>query len=51
MGHAIVDYPDVKRMLLTMRAQTRAARAICYATAVAIDSVSPCATSRTFLFE
>ncbi len=37
MGHAIVDYPDVKRMLLTMRAQTRAARAICYATAVAID--------------
>ena len=37
MGHAIIDYPDVKRMLLTMRAQTRAARAICYATAVAID--------------
>jgi hypothetical protein len=37
MGHAIADYPDVKRMLLTMRAQTRAARAICYATAVAID--------------
>lgn len=37
MGHAIVDYPDVRRMLLTMRAQTRAARAICYATAVAID--------------
>jgi hypothetical protein len=37
MGHAIADYPDVRRMLLTMRAQTRAARAICYATAVAID--------------
>jgi acyl-CoA dehydrogenase len=37
MGHVIADYPDVKRMLLTMRAQTRAARAICYATAVAID--------------
>src|SRR5215204_1336992 len=36
-SHAIIDYPDVKRMLLTMRAQTRAARAICYATAVAID--------------
>jgi alkylation response protein AidB-like acyl-CoA dehydrogenase len=36
-GHAIIAYPDVKRMLLTMRAQTRAARAICYATAVAID--------------
>ena len=33
----IVAHPDVKRMLLTMRAQTRAARAICYATAVAID--------------
>src|SRR5665647_943148 len=36
-GHAIVDYPDVKRMLLTMRALTGAARAICYATAVALD--------------
>jgi alkylation response protein AidB-like acyl-CoA dehydrogenase len=34
---AIVHYPDVKRMLLTMRALTRAARAICYTTAVAID--------------
>src|SRR5262249_30129950 len=33
----IVDYPDVRRMLLTMRGLTRAARAICYATAVAID--------------
>jgi hypothetical protein len=37
MGHAIVDYPDVKRMLLTMRAMTGAARAICYATGVALD--------------
>ena len=36
-GHAIVDYPDVKRMLLTMRSLTGAARAICYATGVAID--------------
>ncbi|HEX5507893.1 MAG TPA: acyl-CoA dehydrogenase, partial [Pseudolabrys sp.] len=36
-GGAIVHYPDVKRMLLTMRALTRAARAICYTTAVAID--------------
>src|SRR5476651_1598163 len=26
-GHAIIDYPDVKRMLLTMRALTGAARA------------------------
>jgi acyl-CoA dehydrogenase len=33
----IIDFPDVKRMLLTMRGLTRAARAICYATAVAID--------------
>ena len=36
-GHAIIDYPDVKRMLLTMRSLTGAARAICYATAVALD--------------
>jgi acyl-CoA dehydrogenase len=33
----IIHYPDVKRMLLTMRALTGAARAICYATGVAID--------------
>ena len=37
---AIINYPDVKRMLLTMRALTGAARAICYATAVAIDRSS-----------
>ncbi|MBI1203513.1 MAG: acyl-CoA dehydrogenase [Rhodopseudomonas sp.] len=37
MGHAIIDYPDVKRMALTMRALTAAARAICYATGVALD--------------
>jgi alkylation response protein AidB-like acyl-CoA dehydrogenase len=36
-GGAIVNYPDVKRMLLTMRGLTGAARAICYATAVALD--------------
>jgi len=36
-GNAIIAYPDVKRMLLTMRALTGAARAICYATAVALD--------------
>jgi acyl-CoA dehydrogenase len=35
--NAIIAYPDVKRMLLTMRALTGAARAICYATAVEID--------------
>jgi alkylation response protein AidB-like acyl-CoA dehydrogenase len=34
---AIIEHPDVKRMLLSMRALTRAARAIAYATAVAID--------------
>jgi acyl-CoA dehydrogenase len=34
---SIIAHPDVKRMLLTMRALTGAARAICYATAVAID--------------
>src|SRR6266446_4327748 len=33
----IIAHPDVKRMLLTMRAFTRAARALCYATAVALD--------------
>src|SRR5262249_30950879 len=33
----IIMHPDVKRMLLTMRALTNAARAICYATAVALD--------------
>jgi alkylation response protein AidB-like acyl-CoA dehydrogenase len=33
----IIGYPDVKRMLLTMRALTHAARSICYATGVAID--------------
>jgi alkylation response protein AidB-like acyl-CoA dehydrogenase len=34
---AIIAYPDVARMLLTMRALTAAARAICYTTGVAID--------------
>ena len=33
----IIAHPDVKRMLMTMRALTQAARAICYATAVALD--------------
>ncbi len=33
----IIHYPDVKRMLLTMRGLTGAARAICYATAIALD--------------
>ena len=34
----IADHPDVRRMLLTMKAMTRAARAICYATAREIDA-------------
>jgi alkylation response protein AidB-like acyl-CoA dehydrogenase len=33
----IVAHPDVKRMLMTMRALTQAARTICYATAMALD--------------
>jgi alkylation response protein AidB-like acyl-CoA dehydrogenase len=33
----IIAHPDVKRMLLTMRTLTQAARAICYATAMALD--------------
>jgi acyl-CoA dehydrogenase len=33
----LIAYPDVKRMLLTMRSLTAAARAICYATAMALD--------------
>ncbi|ORE91224.1 acyl-CoA dehydrogenase [Stappia sp. 22II-S9-Z10] len=37
----IAYHPDVKRMLLTMRGLTRAARAICYACAVAIDRGRP----------
>jgi len=37
VSSAIIAHPDVRRMLLSMRSQTRAARAICYATAVAID--------------
>jgi acyl-CoA dehydrogenase len=33
----IIMHPDVRRMLLTMRALTQAARAICYSTAMALD--------------
>ncbi|WP_342359124.1 acyl-CoA dehydrogenase [Terrarubrum flagellatum] len=33
----IIEHPDVQRMLLTMRASTRAARAICFMTAAALD--------------
>ena len=33
----IIEHPDVKRMLMEMRSKTAAARAICYATAHALD--------------
>jgi acyl-CoA dehydrogenase len=33
----IIAHPDIKRMLMTMRALTQAARTICYATAIALD--------------
>jgi hypothetical protein len=39
-SHAIIVHPDVKRMLLQMRALTGAARTICYSTAVALDIAS-----------
>ena len=34
----IIEHPDIRRMLLTMKASTAAARAICYATGVALDT-------------
>jgi butyryl-CoA dehydrogenase len=34
---AIIAHPDVRRMLMTMKASTAAARAICYLTAAATD--------------
>jgi acyl-CoA dehydrogenase len=33
----IIEHPDIRRSLLTMKALTRAARSICYATAAEID--------------
>ena len=36
-GKSIIEHPDVRKMLLTMRAKTNAARAICYLTAAAED--------------
>jgi hypothetical protein len=45
----IIAHPDVRRMLLTMRAQTEAVRALCYATALALDlaHAAPDAAQRT----
>jgi hypothetical protein len=37
-GAMIIEHPDVRRMLLTMKAKAQAARLICYACAVAVDS-------------
>ncbi|MEQ1491102.1 MAG: acyl-CoA dehydrogenase [Terricaulis sp.] len=34
----IIEHPDVRRMLMTMKAKIQAGRAICYATAVAADA-------------
>ncbi|WP_135210851.1 acyl-CoA dehydrogenase [Vitreimonas flagellata] len=36
-GALIIEHPDVRRMLMTMRAKIQAGRAICYACAVAAD--------------
>jgi acyl-CoA dehydrogenase len=36
----IIQHPDVKRMLLEMRAKTAAARALCMATAAALDGAA-----------
>ena len=49
----IIAHPDVKRMLLTMRALTRAARAISYTTAVSLDRAqkSPDAAARQIAHE
>jgi len=37
-GVVIIEHPDVRRMLMTMRAKIQAGRAICYACAVAADA-------------
>lgn len=40
----IIEHPDIRRTLFTMKSMTDAARAICYATAVAIDGAEAAAT-------
>lgn len=42
---SIIKHPDVRRMLLTMKAMTQAARAICLATAREIDIARQAATA------
>jgi alkylation response protein AidB-like acyl-CoA dehydrogenase len=41
----LIDLPDVRRMLLMMKAKTEAARAICFSTAVATDLAEHAATA------
>ncbi|HEX6945166.1 MAG TPA: acyl-CoA dehydrogenase [Casimicrobiaceae bacterium] len=45
---AIIEHPDIRRMLMTMRAYTEAARAVAYVTAAALDNarVNPDADAR-----
>jgi len=43
----IIVHPDIKRMLMQMRALTAAARTICYATAVAIDVAARTTDTKT----
>ena len=37
---AIIEHPDIRRMLMTMRAYTEAARAVSYVTAAALDNAA-----------
>jgi hypothetical protein len=37
-GTPIIEHPDIRRMLMTMRATTEAARAVAYVTAAALDT-------------
>ena len=39
-GATIIEHPDIRRMLMTMRAYTEAARAVAYVTAAALDNAS-----------
>ncbi len=43
---AIIEHPDVRRMLLTMKSLTQAARTICYMTARALDLARRGATEK-----
>ncbi|MBV1878519.1 MAG: acyl-CoA dehydrogenase [Pseudomonadales bacterium] len=44
---AIIDHPDVKRMLMLMRALTEASRALCYVTAANFDMGNHCLDPQT----